>query len=991
MSDAFVFKPTLIRASAGTGKTYQLSSRYIDLLAAGEQPDRILATTFTRKAAGEIQDRVLHRLAENDATHALLIKLVRRLHRLNVCTLDSFFIRIAGSFSLDLGLPPGWRIVDEVADQRLQAEAVAAMIEADGPQRVIDLMRLLNPGELRRSVHEQIMTVVGSLHDRYREQPDEAAWCWLTPPKKLTIEQVHAAIDALDDIDWPTTKSGSPDKVWAKAVASMMSMARMGDWEQLLTQGLIKKVLAGEDKFNRHDITDSMRESLNPLIAQARAELLEFHASKTRAMYELLRRFDVEYERLKRATGAMRFQDVTHELARAAGDIDREDIYYRLDGRIAHLLLDEFQDTSFEQWRVVQPLADEVMAVAGLDRLLFCVGDVKQAIYGWRGGMAEIFDTLEHRWPGLDVQTMDQTRRCAPPIVDAVNRVFGTMTMNPAAATITPAAAAWHERFNDHTAFMADSPGYVRLEVAPEPDDDEKPKHAVLRHAADRIAEIVEQCPGRSVGVLVRTNRAVARLIYELRHPDRNIDASEEGGSPVTDCAPVSVVMSLMHLADHPGDTAARFHVQTSPLGAIVGLTDMHDATADRVAYQVRQALLEHGYGPTLDQWAQKLSPVCSRRETMRLNQLVELGHQYEADATVRPSHFVQYIAAQRVADMTRADVRVMTVHQSKGLEFDIVVLPELDAKLGLSGREQVVVERDADNPVGPPSWITRYPKDELRAMDASLDTMHAQTAMHAVRESLCVLYVAMTRARHALHMIIPPAKSLGASYAGIVHGALAADLSAMGDTVLYEHGDERWVEHVEPSEPAAEPREVKTLAPKLAASRHDRMIPRQAPSQLEGGKAVDLNRMLQLQVGGGRAYGTGVHERLAKIEWADASTDDPALKHEAIRAALRRDRYPAEQNVNVLRERPFAVRLDSGLLTGTIDRLVITREGERATAAEIIDYKTDRVEDVEALAEHYRPQVEAYRKAVSVMYDLPAEKITARLLFLSVGLVVEM
>lgn len=986
-----VFTPTLIRASAGTGKTYQLSSRYIDLLAAGEQPDRILATTFTRKAAGEIQDRVLHRLAEKPDTHALLVQLVRRLHRLNICTLDSFFNRIAGSFSLELGLPPGWRIVDEVTDQRLQAEAVGTMIEADGPQRVIDLMRLLNPGELRRSVHEQIMSVVSALHDRYREQPDEAAWCWMTPPEKLPIERVRAAVEAMGHIDMPLTKAGTPVKAWVKALADAARDATREDWESFLKGGIAGKILAGDDKYSSQPITGQVVAAFEPLIHQARAELLAFHASKTRAMFELLRRFDTEYERLKLATGALRFADVTHELARAADDMRCEDVYYRLDGRIGHLLLDEFQDTSYEQWRVVQPLADEVMAVGGTDRLLFCVGDVKQAIYGWRGGQAEIFDTLQQRWDGLDVQTMDTTRRCAPPIVDAINAVFGTLPLNPAAASFKPAAIAWDRRFNMHAALETEAPGYVRLEVAPEPADDQKSKHAVLKHAADRIAQIVKQCPGRSVGVLVRTNRAVARLIYELRAPGRDIDASEEGGSPVTDCAPVSVIMSLLHLADHPGDTAARFHVQTSPLGEIVGLTDLHDAQADRVALDVRRTLLEHGYGPTLNQWAAKLAPACSRRDLMRMNQLVELGHQYEADATVRPSHFVQYVAAQRVADMTRSDVRVMTVHQSKGLEFDIVVLPELDARLGLSGREQVVIERDAADPVKPPVRITRYPKDELRAMDPALAAMHQQTAATVIRESFCVLYVAMTRARHALHMIIPPAARLGASFAGIVHGALNPEAEASGGETLYEVGDAQWHEHVKASEPAAEPRATMTLSPKLAASQHSRMIPRRAPSQLEGGTAVDLNRMLQLQAGGGRGYGTSVHDRLAKIQWVDEATDDPALKHETIRAALRRDRYPADASLIVKREQRFAVRLDEGLLTGAIDRLVITCDGDRATAAEIIDYKTDRVDDAEALAEYYRPQIQAYRTAVSVMYGLPVEAITARLLLLNTGDVVQM
>src|SRR5687767_2259614 len=137
MSGQTKFEPVVIRASAGTGKTYQLAVRFIGLLAAGARPDEILATTFTRKAAGEILDRVLSRLAHaaaddneraklakaigekalsGDKCRELLVATVRRLHALRVGTLDSYFLQIATSFGHELGLPPGWSICDELAD-----------------------------------------------------------------------------------------------------------------------------------------------------------------------------------------------------------------------------------------------------------------------------------------------------------------------------------------------------------------------------------------------------------------------------------------------------------------------------------------------------------------------------------------------------------------------------------------------------------------------------------------------------------------------------------------------------------------------------------------------------------------------------------------------------------------------------------------------------------------------------------------------------------
>ena len=144
----------VIRASAGTGKTFQLSNRFIELLHAGVAVDRILATTFTRKAATEILDRVVVRLAEAamdqpsceelatvlPTAHAgprftqaraqhLLRILIQNLHRLQIGTLDSFFAQIAGSMSLELGLPPGWSIVDELYDIRLRDEAIELLLQ----------------------------------------------------------------------------------------------------------------------------------------------------------------------------------------------------------------------------------------------------------------------------------------------------------------------------------------------------------------------------------------------------------------------------------------------------------------------------------------------------------------------------------------------------------------------------------------------------------------------------------------------------------------------------------------------------------------------------------------------------------------------------------------------------------------------------------------------------------------------------------------------
>ena len=99
-----------------------------------------------------------------------------------------------------------------------------------------------------------------------------------------------------------------------------------------------------------------------------------------------------------------------------------EEIVYRLNGHVAHLLLNEFQDTSALQWRVLRPFVQRV--VGGADRSLFCVGNVKQAIYGWRGGVAEIFDAVDEEFGPLPVRALNESFRSSLVVIDCVNRVF---------------------------------------------------------------------------------------------------------------------------------------------------------------------------------------------------------------------------------------------------------------------------------------------------------------------------------------------------------------------------------------------------------------------------------------------------------------------------------------------------------------------------------------------------------------------------------------
>jgi ATP-dependent exoDNAse (exonuclease V) beta subunit len=1016
----------VIRASAGTGKTFQLSNRFLGLICAGEPADHILAATFARKAAGEILDRVLLRLAnaaldatalqelatfighpelDRDQCLAMLQDLIRRVHRLRIGTLDSFFIQMAGSFALELGLPPGWRIVSELDDQQLRSEAIRTVLRRETVADLLTLMRLLSKGELVRSVTQQIRGAVDSLYDVYREAP-VSAWDCIPRHTTLPPEELHLSIDEVAAV------SGLSDGM-AKARTSDLSAAREDDWQTFISKGIAGKLFAGETTYRSKDIPQELIDAYGPLMGHARGVLLNNLANQLDATRRLLQKFDEAYQELKTGGRALRFDDVARTLAGGVSVARTVNVCYRLDSQLSHLLLDEFQDTSLLQWSVVGPLARHVTDEQ--PRSFLCVGDVKQAIYGWRGGVSEIFDAVDQEIRGLATESLSKSFRSSDVIMQAVNQVFDDLTPNAALREYPDLTRRWRERFQSHSTAKDKLAGFAQMVVAPRAADPKAQSEVTLQFAAKEIARLAQQHPGRSIGVLVRRNNVVARIIHLLR-TEHHLTASEEGGNPLTDSAAVQYILSLLTIADHPGDRVARFHVARSPLGPVVGFTDFdNDAAALDLSQQVRRQLLTEGYGRTLYGWVRAFAKECDARSLSRLQQLIELGYAYESEATLRPDDFIEFIGNERVEDPTTSNIRVMTVHQSKGLEFDIVVLPELQMKLR-GQNPSVVVGRDG--PIDPIHSVCRYVnKDVLPLLPERVQAMFRDWPNQVVNESLCVLYVALTRAVHAMHLIIAPSteneKAIPQTFAGVLRSAWVGDQPVEPNKVVYQRGDLDWDRASTAMlavAPIAAPGPLKIVL-KPGAGMVSRGLERSSPSSLQGGRTVDLGERLSIDSRSGLARGTLLHRWFQEIRWLDegrptaerlldvvppevAAECDIAseLRHffellddPTVRAALSRGPAVGDATFEVQCELPFAIREGERLIQGTLDRLVLRREAGRVVGAEVIDFKSDRLAGAVAIDEKvawYAPQLEAYRRAVCHNLRLSPAQVTCRLLF---------
>lgn len=1048
----------VVRASAGAGKTFQLTTRYLDLLARCEEPQHILATTFTRKAAGEVMGRVLGRLAKacTDAnerqllasalqrptlSHADCIAMLRSLtdglNRLAVGTIDGFFNRASRALSVDLNLPPDPRLIDEGSPlaQQMRFDAIQAVLgeqadQDDGMATLIEMLRRLHHDTAQRSVTDAIDKIVKDLGDVYRNYPEAKLWDQLPVTGLLTDDLLSGVIDTLtakcDEL--PLKKDGQPYANFVDAYESLLTDAQLGHWDKVLANGLVVRVIDEVEKYGHAPITDDWHQAIRPLAVHARSVRLRALAEQTRATYQLLALFDRHYQATRYAQRVLLFSDLTHVLAKGLpgmGDAGVDELCYRMDAKVTHLLLDEFQDTSLMQWEVLEPFAEQIAAMADGSRSLFCVGDTKQAIYGWRGGCAELFDAVQDL-PGVEPTALSKSWRSSPIVLDTVNEVFESLSTNAALEKCQRAAQSWQAGYQSHIAEHHDLPGHVVLHTTAsdgaaessesEADEVTAPPDAHAHYVAGYIKALTHKHPGRSIGVLMRSRAKARTLMHALR--SEGVHAAEEGGNPIGHTPAVAAVLAAIQFADHPGDQVSRFHVTNSPLGEVLGLTA--DAHAEAVARDLRRALMDHGYATVIADWVQALPPSCDAASLRRLMQLVELAEDYDANGpTLRPAFFVQAVQSAKVEDASPARVRVMTIHASKGLEFDAVVLPDLDATLsGQDSRDLVVLDRDS--PIAEVRGVYRRVSSKLVGLTDELKQAHDQRAYEKRTEDLCLLYVAMTRAKQALHMLVRPLKQdkkgkpttsglTNLSYAAVLRQALReGDAEGFeGGECLYESGTADWSQ----GDAAAQGLSVFTsqeMEPiKLATptGQARRSWVKASPSQMHNHANVKASELLRLTPAGGQSYGTAMHAMLEQVGFIDEGLPDHDALHragassgatgididQAVDALQKALQQPGAQKLlqrddadALWRERRFMVRMDDRLIAGSFDRVHLWHRNGKPVRALLIDYKTDRVDDttIDAVVSRYADQLRMYRQALSVMLGLDPSAIQTKLYF---------
>jgi ATP-dependent helicase/nuclease subunit A len=1054
MTTAAAITHEAILASAGSGKTHALVTRYVQLLAHGQAPERIVALTFTRKAAGEFFDKILQRLAEavvSDSKRAALATaigrpgltadevrgwlrlVIDRLPQLSLGTLDSFFIRIVSAFALEFGLGGPFQLLEGADIEREREElcrAVFQALPADRQHEQDEFLRAFDQatfGAEEKSLHRAFDTFIEEHHlawmlDPVGEKWGRAAAIWSHLPwylvspaaeAELLCREFAEAIEALPLQNRQREKLLAIAQELATHPPGTATSDVLGYFRKNILPAL-PQLLAGRASvkiWSAVTLEGPACRALTALIGRFLAAEAAALLHRTQGLAAVLKDYETHHEAVVRRQGRLTFDDVKFLLARggAGGDgLARLAVDARLDARFDHWLIDEFQDTSLLQWEVLRPLVEEALEDPSGGRTYFQVGDEKQSIYRWRGGEPELGRHIIGHYR-LPTRPLNTSWRSVPPVIEAINAVFGH---DVALASVLPTETAerWTRGWTPHTTVHTGQTGcaaVIRPLEASDATDGPSAFERELAAVAALLREIRPLDRGLTVAILLRGNDDVADAVDFLRREDGLPPIVSETDAPVAVDNPLTLaLLSLLRAAAHPGDTMAWEHVQMTPLA---GHWKEDEARLGHAVRRTLQQVLDGGFEGWVRDWSARLEPSLAPDDAFsrqRAAHLADLAREFDARGSRDIDAFLRFVtmATARESAWEQA-VQVMTIHKSKGLDFDVVFLPRLAGKSFHDDSRHPLLRARAEDFTT--RWIVRRPPGEL--VDADDELRRARDASQAAQayEGLCVFYVAMTRARRALYLV--GAEGAGAGQArqaaALVDRALMPTeppLAIEADGRVLEvgwfAGEARWFEEhpVRVPQPSAEQRtgESADFVPTVAGARRR---PRLTPSGKES-HVLTADQVFSLQASPARDLGVLVHALFEQIEnpddvapleaWWKSACPVPVdwqrearrQVHDCLRQPSVRDVLRVPAGAVLWREKRFEVIVGGEWVTGTFDRVVVASD-----RALIVDFKTDAVADratAEERADGYRPQLGLYRQVLQLLTGLPASSIESVLIF---------
>ncbi|HWY63035.1 MAG TPA: double-strand break repair helicase AddA [Rhizomicrobium sp.] len=1076
-----------VAANAGSGKTHTLANRVARLLLSGAWPGRILCLTFTKAAAAEMQGRLFSQLGrwsmlpdaelETEITaigaEADDLPKARRLFAqaletpggLKVLTIHAFCQIVLSRFPIEAGVPPGFTVLDENSSRGLIAEARQGVLTraGNGDKRLQDAIGLLVGesgeealtrilaaalGNDRRkmdrffAVHESFEEAVWRAHGVARDEDIAGDFCAGLKRDIAILKESH---------DWLNTGT-SGDTENGDKLAAFLALDFSPESFRILGSYLLKKD------------GDPRTKLATAALARKRPDLLAY-------LTQLQQRFGHAENRQRAARAAALAEaaltlinTVRHAYAAAKkrrGTLDYDDlivktlellekrqaapwVLFKLDGGLDHILIDEAQDTSPEQWAIIRALTEEFFSrearsgATGVPRTLFAVGDEKQSIFSFQGADPAQFDInrrhfqiqLERAELPFAEQPLTISRRSAPHILQYVDTLFAGPDAR--AGLTSRGEAITHQAHRDQAQGGVEFWEVLLPADAAEMDyyrpvDVEQKSSPIVRLAmrlADEIHRWIGQGlalpghdapirPGDIMILLPRREPFGGEVIRQLKL--RKIPVAGADRIVLTEQIAVMDLVALGRFVLQRDDELNLASLLRSPLcgigeeelfalchgrsgGLWSALAAARGAPFEAAHIFLSEMLERADYAPPFEFFSHALTHLGKRRAMIArlgpeagdaIEEFLSLSLDYEHDQTPSLEGFLDWIMRggneiKRDMERGRNEVRVMTVHGAKGLEADIVILPDTTGLPEMPWKKGHLLYTEDG---------VLFPLAHDEAPEV-VKQAKRQVEEEILKEHRRLLYVALTRARDRLYVCgfqnrLAPRDRTWYRLAEAAAHELGTSLTR-GETALKAFGETGHAPGLKDADALAAAPSLPgwTLRPAPRETAGPRLIrPSDAGEALEGPVLSPLE--------GARRFRRGqvVHTLLARL---------PDLPREARRAAAiafaRRNGFDeslAEESLAVIDHPDFAAAFGPGSqaevafqaalpafgeeaqIAGRIDRLAVT-----ADQVLILDYKTNRPppadeEDVDPV---YLAQMALYRDGAARIF--PGRRIVCGLIW---------
>jgi exodeoxyribonuclease V beta subunit len=773
----------LLEASAGTGKTWSLTSIAVRLLLEKkvEKVEEVLLVTFTRKATDELRQRLRDRLQETEQVlrgtypedklakdvflqevrekwageaHALrCISGARRdVDLARVRTIHGFCQEILSEGAFEAGLPldGAQRIEGDELLETAWRDALREFVLGQ-PEFVAITLKHFKLNELR----------LGALRTAMRE-PDHS---WRPQPRPFdeVLEEYLGRISSFDFGALVTFRDSAPPKAWVKKGREecLPAIGLLAGGPDLGQGGHVQAVLAMNRKFIHDGLGTKGRPHLegSPLEEQLEALASDTSDFEVGLRQSLLRLAIERYRELKEDLALIDHDDViARTRARLWAEGSGERLARRIGNQFGAALVDEFQDTDGEQWDVFR----KIFTPAPGERpqhVLVLVGDPKQAIYRFRG--ADIYAYLKARNAAPNRATLTRNWRATPGLVDAVNSIFGhrpDQSFGLEQIDFEPAEAARE----------ADSGNVSPMQIVwvDQPHNTSQPnaESAVLQRLADDVVARRAEVPvgeGRQLAVLVQQHRQARAVVRVLR--DRNVNAVLARGGDIHDSEAMREWRAILRALLDPADLRLQRRARATRVWGtrLSGLGTESSGFEDiELLARLRRTWEEEGVatmGSLLlgrrDSIRRCLAEEDGERMVTDLRHGIELLNREEAERGLGPAALLRWAEAEARSDDRQSEerplrldrqsdaVQILTNFTSKGLEFDTVFLPFAWYRSGPNSKPPLRAHDGEHEPVFDFSPDSPW-KDQAMLEDFASDLRMHYVELTRAKER-CVVYLA--------------------------------------------------------------------------------------------------------------------------------------------------------------------------------------------------------------------------------------------------------